>query len=172
MLGVGPFPRSGSEDCDLINAGKQTVTALPGASFFGADTSFAMIRGGHCDVTVLGSMQVAANGDMSNYLIPGKLVKGMGGAMDLVASGSRVVVTMEHTDRNGSPKILQECSLPLTGQRVVSRIITEKAVFDVRDGGRGLVLIELAQGETIESIRTATGANFDVSDGLGLMRQS
>jgi len=164
MLGVGPFPRSGEEDCDLINAGKQTVTALDGASFFAADTSFAMIRGTHCDVTVLGSMQVAANGDMANYLIPGKLVKGMGGAMDLVASGSRVIVMMEHTDKKGHPKILPSCTLPLTGQRVVSTIITEKGLFEVLPDGKGLRLKEIAEGETVESIRASTAAEFVVAE--------
>jgi len=163
MLGVGPFPNSGDEDCDLINAGKQTVTALPGASYFSADQSFAMIRGGHCDVTILGSMQVAANGDMANFLIPGKLVKGMGGAMDLVSSGSRVIVTMEHTDKKGNSKILPSCTLPLTGRGVVSMIITEKAVFEVRRGvDTGLTLLEIAEGETIDSVRAATAAEFEV----------
>lgn len=173
MLGVGPFPRRGDEDCDLINAGKQTVTELPGASYFSACQSFAMIRGGYCDVTVLGSMQVAANGDMANYLIPGKLVKGMGGAMDLVASGSRVIVTMEHTDRNGRPKVLDRCTLPLTGERVVSLIITERAVFEVGKGpGGGLLLVEMAETETIDSLRAATDANFSVSDDLRPIRQA
>jgi len=171
MLGVGPFPLSGEEDCDLINAGKQTVTALPGASFFSADTSFAMIRGAHCQVTILGSMEVAANGDMANYLIPGKLVKGMGGAMDLVASGSRVIVTMEHTDKKGESKVLPQCSLPLTGKGVVSTIITEKALFEVLPHGAGLKLCELGEGETIESVRAATAAEFQVADDLKPMRQ-
>mmetsp|Transcript_11323 Transcript_11323/g.18950 ORF Transcript_11323/g.18950 Transcript_11323/m.18950 type:complete len:498 (-) Transcript_11323:328-1821(-) len=171
MLGVGPFPRRGDEDCDLINAGKQTVTALPGASFFSADQSFAMIRGTHCQITILGSMQVAANGDMANYLIPGKFVKGMGGAMDLVASGSRVIVTMEHTDKKGNPKILPNCTLPLTGMRVVSTIITEKAVLEVCPNGNGLKLLEIGDGETIDSVRAATAAPFVVADDLCAMRQ-
>eukprot|EP00908_Phaeocystis_cordata_P004065 Transcript_1446.p2 GENE.Transcript_1446~~Transcript_1446.p2 ORF type:complete len:219 (-),score=106.14 Transcript_1446:47-703(-) len=172
MLGVGPFPKSGDEDCDLINAGKQTVTETDGSSYFSADQSFAMIRGAHCQVTILGSMEVAANGDMANYLIPGKLVKGMGGAMDLVASGSRVIVTMEHTDKKGNPKILQNCSLPLTGMRVVNKVITEKAVFEVLPDGNGLQLQEIGDGETVESLRAATGAEFTVVDGLVPMRQS
>ena len=131
-----------------------------------------MIRGGHCQVTVLGSMQVAANGDMANYLIPGKLVKGMGGAMDLVSSGSRVVVTMEHSDRKGNPKILPECTLPLTGRRVVSTIITEKGVFDVGRGlDQGLTLLEVADGETVDSIRARTAAEFVVADDCRPMRQ-
>jgi len=171
MLGVGPFPNRGDEDCDLINAGKQTVTALDGASYFGADQSFAMIRGGHCQVTVLGTMQVAANGDMANYMIPGKLVKGMGGAMDLVCSGARVIVTMEHTDRKGNPKILPECTLPLTGHQVVDTIVTEKGVFEVLPKGEGLVLTEIAEDETVDSIREATLADFTVSDDLCTMLQ-
>jgi 3-oxoacid CoA-transferase len=172
MLGVGPFPTKGNEDCDLINAGKQTVTALDGASFFSADQSFAMIRGAHCQVTILGSMQVAACGDMANYLIPGKLVKGMGGAMDLVASGSRVVVTMEHCDKKGNPKILPSCTLPLTGWRVVSKIITEKGVFEVLPQGNGLRLTEVAEGETIDNIRATTAADFKVADDCKPMAQS
>merc|ERR1712032_1734588 len=171
MLGAGPFPESGKEDCDLINAGKQTVTALPGASFFSTDLSFAMIRGGHCQATILGSMEAAANGDMANYLIPGKMVKGMGGAMDLVASGSKVIVMMEHTDKKGNSKILPSCTLPLTGKRVVNIIITEKAVFEVRQDGSGLTLLELGKGETVESVRAATAADFVVSERLAPMRQ-
>jgi len=171
MLGVGPFPVSGKEDCDLINAGKQTVTALDGSSFFSADQSFAMIRGSHCQVTILGSMQAAANGDMANYLLPGKLVKGMGGAMDLVASGSKVIVTMEHCDKKGNSKVLPSCTLPLTGMRVVSMIITEKAVFDVLPDGAGLRLLEHAPDETVETVRKATAADFVVSDDVQVMRQ-
>uniref|UniRef100_A0A7S2FM36 Succinyl-CoA:3-ketoacid-coenzyme A transferase n=1 Tax=Haptolina brevifila TaxID=156173 RepID=A0A7S2FM36_9EUKA len=147
------------------------VTAIDGASYFSADTSFAMIRGMHCDVTVLGSMQVAANGDMANYLIPGKLVKGMGGAMDLVASGSRVIVTMEHMDRQGNPKILPNCTLPLTGMRVVKTIITEKGVFDVLPNSNGLKLLEIGEGETVESVRAATACDFAVADDLKQMAQ-
>jgi len=172
MLGVGPFPEEGKQDADLVNAGKQTVTALPGASYFSADQSFAMIRGGHCDVTVLGTMQASANGDMANYLIPGKLVKGMGGAMDLVSSQSRVIVTMEHTDRQGKPKILEACTLPITGTRCVSMIITECAVFDVDPDGRGLTLLELNDGETVDSIRSKTAAPFKVSPQLGPFRRA
>jgi len=172
MLGVGPFPMSGKEDCDLINAGKQTVTENNGASFFSADQSFAMIRGAHCQVTILGTMEVAANGDMANYLIPGKLVKGMGGAMDLVASGSRVIVTTEHMDKKGNPKILQNCTLPLTGMGVVDKVITEKGVFAVLPDGNGLQLEEIGEGETVESVRASTGADFTVVDSLIPMRQS
>jgi len=171
MLGVGPFPTEGHQDCDLINAGKQTVTEVPGTSFFSADQSFAMIRGTHCQVTVLGSMQVAANGDMANYLIPGKLVKGMGGAMDLVASGSHVIVTMEHCDKKGNPKILPTCTLPLTGMKVVSTIITEKAVFEVLPESNGLKLTEYAPGETVESLRECTAAPFTVCENLKEMLQ-
>ena len=172
MLGVGPFPMKGSEDCDLINAGKQTVTEIPGTAYFAADQSFAMIRGGHCDVTILGSMQVAANGDMANYLIPGKMVKGMGGAMDLVASGSRVVVTMEHTAKGGKHKLLSQCTLPLTGQRVVDRIITEMGVFDTKYNGKNeLTLIELAEGVSLDEVKAATGAEFAVAPDLKPMMQ-
>lgn len=168
----GPFPKAGDEDCDLINAGKQTVTERDGASFFSADQSFAMIRGAHCQVTILGSMQVAANGDMANYLIPGKLVKGMGGAMDLVASGSRVVVTMEHCDKHGNSKILPTCTLPLTGRMVVDMIVTERAVFKVKPEGNGLLLVEVAEGETIDSIRECTEANFEVAEALQSMKRT
>lgn len=169
MLGVGPFPEDGKQDSDLVNAGKQTVTALPGASYFSADQSFAMIRGGHCDVTILGSMQVAANGDMANYLIPGKMVKGMGGAMDLVSSQSKVIVTMEHCDKKGNSKVLPQCTLPLTGQKCVSMIITDLAVFEVRKCGNGLTLLEVAPGETIDSIKQKTEAPFTVSDNVKVM---
>ena len=147
------------------------MTALDGASYFSADQSFAMIRGTHCQATILGSMQVAANGDMANYMIPGKLVKGMGGAMDLVASGSRVIVTMEHTDRKGSPKILTNCTLPLTGMRCVEKVITEKGVFQVLPDGNGLQMIEIAEGESVESVRAATGAELSIADHLKPMRQ-
>ena len=164
MLGMGPFPYEGEEDPDLINAGKQTITELPQSSYFSSADSFAMIRGGHIDLSILGAMQVSKEGDLANWMIPGKMVKGMGGAMDLVAGVKRVVVIMEHNAKDGTPKLLNACDLPLTGKAVVDLVITELGVFEI--GPQGLTLIEVADGVTVDEIRSKTEAPFATRPGL------
>ncbi len=160
MLGIGPFPYEGEEDADLINAGKQTISELPHSAYFDSATSFSMIRGGHIDLTVLGAMEVAENGDIANWMIPGKMVKGMGGAMDLVAGVKKIIVVMEHTSKHGDPKFIPECTLPLTGTNVVDMIITDLAVFQRPDHDSPFKLVELAPGVTAEEVAEKTTAHY------------
>jgi 3-oxoacid CoA-transferase subunit B len=164
MLGMGPFPFEGEEDPDLINAGKQTITELPTTSYFDSAQSFGMVRGGHIDLSILGAMQVAENGDLANWMIPGKVVKGMGGAMDLVAGVKRVIVVMEHAARDGTPKLLPRCDLPLTGAGVVDMVITELGVFTIDNDG--MTLIEVATGVTLDEIKQKTAASYKVKPGV------
>ncbi|WP_425502172.1 CoA transferase subunit B [Sphingobium jiangsuense] len=160
MLGIGPFPYEGEEDADLINAGKQTISELPQSVYFGSDQSFAMIRGGHIDLTVLGAMEVSETGDIANWMIPGKMIKGMGGAMDLVAGVKKIIVVMEHTSKNGDPKFIPACTLPLTGRNVVDMIVTDLAVFQRPDHDSPFRLIELAPGVTKEEVAAKTTAHY------------
>ncbi len=161
MLGIGPFPYAGEEDADLINAGKQTISELPQSAYFDSAASFAMIRGGHIDLTVLGAMEVAENGDIANWMIPGKMIKGMGGAMDLVAGVKRIIVVMEHVSKNGDPKFIPACTLPLTGRNVVDMIITDLAVFERADHSSPFKLIETAPGVSAGEVRSKTTANYE-----------
>jgi len=160
MLGIGPFPYAGEEDPDLINAGKQTISELPQSVYFGSDQSFAMIRGGHIDLTVLGAMEVSENGDIANWMIPGKMIKGMGGAMDLVAGVKKIIVVMEHTSKNGDPKFIPACTLPLTGKNVVDMIVTDLAVFQRPDHNSPFKLIETAPGVTADEVAAKTTAHY------------
>ena len=170
ILGMGPFPFEGEEDADMINAGKQTITALPGASLFDSAMSFAMIRGRHVQMTVLGAMEVADNGDIANWKVPGKMVKGMGGAMDLVASAENIIVAMQHTDRQGNSKLLSACSLPITGVKCVKKIVTDLAVLEVDPAGRGFILKELAPGVTVDEVKAKTAGRLIVEGDIPEMK--
>lgn len=163
LLGIGPFPEEEAVDADLINAGKQTVTAIPGASYFDSATSFGMIRGGHIDLAILGALEISQEGDIANWMVPGKMVKGMGGAMDLVAGAKRVIAVMTHTNKNGSAKLLKQCQLPLTGKRCIDMVITEKAVFDIDKEQGTMTLIELIGDATLEEIAASTEAEYTVA---------